>query len=390
MADAFKNLINARTVDLAGHHLQRAWAGFDRRRFERLAGDGLDALEFKARAMQLADALEATLPPDFAHAAPIIEASLSAPLALDAQGEPVGLATGEAGDGEGLRGWVVWSLAEFVARRGLGEVPRALACLHALTQRFSAEFAIRPFIQQHPAAVFAVLQRWVDDPSAHVRRLVSEGSRPRLPWGLRLRALVADPSPSLPLLRALQNDPSAYVRRSVANHLNDIAKDHPDLVAQWVQSHRPGASANTEALLRHASRGLIKQGHAPTLAAWGLGLGLQGQAQLVLSARRARVRDDIGLEVRLTSQSEKQQTLVVDYVVHHVRANGGTSPKVFKGWKLVLAPGATSTLSKRHSLRPVTTRTLYPGRHRIDVQVNGSVCAQADFELLTGRRPGRT
>jgi 3-methyladenine DNA glycosylase AlkC len=110
------------------------------------------------------------------------------------------------------------------------DVPRALRCLHALTQRFTAEFAIRPFIVQHPQRTLATLQRWVHDPSAHVRRLVSEGSRPRLPWGLRLQALVRDPSPTLPLLRALQDDPSAYVRRSVANHLNDIAKDHPALV----------------------------------------------------------------------------------------------------------------------------------------------------------------
>lgn len=382
MADAFKNLINARTVEQAGHHLHRVWTGFDRERFEHRAAAGLEALEFKARAMQLADALEATLPLEFARAASVIEASLAAPIALDDQGEPVGLATGDADAAEGLRGWVVWSLAEFVARRGMDDVPRALACLHALTQRFSAEFAIRPFIRQHPAAVFPVLQRWVEDPSAHVRRLVSEGTRPRLPWGLRLQALVTDPSPSLPLLRALQSDASAYVRRSVANHLNDIAKDHPDLVAQWVQTHRPGASARTEALLRHASRGLIKQGHAPTLAAWGLHRGLQGSAQLSLSARSAPVGGEIGLAVRLRSHADAPQTLVVDYLVHHVRANGGTSPKVFKGWKLTLAPGATGTLSKRHSLRPVTTRTLYPGRHRIELQVNGEVCAQASFDLL--------
>ena len=287
MAEAFKNLINARTVDSAGRHLQRVWPGFDRKAFERQAAQGLDRLEFKARAMQLADALEATLPGDFARAADHIQASLAPPIPLDAQGEPLGLAAGEAGDADGLRGWVVWSLAEFVARRGMDDVPRALACLHALTQRFSAEFAIRPFIQRHPQAVFPILHRWVDDPSAHVRRLVSEGSRPRLPWGLRLQALVADPAPSWPLLRALQDDPSAYVRRSVANHLNDIAKDHPDLVAGWVQAHRPGASAHREALLRHASRSLVKQGHAPTLAAWGLGQGLQGKARLHLSAPQA-------------------------------------------------------------------------------------------------------
>ncbi len=381
MAEAFKNLINARTVDSAGRHLQRVWPGFDRKAFERQAAQGLDRLEFKARAMQLADALEATLPDDFARAADHIQASLALPIALDAQGEPVGLATGEAGDADGLRGWVVWSLAEFVARRGMDDVPRALACLHALTQRFSAEFAIRPFIQRHPQAVFAVLHRWVDDPSAHVRRLVSEGSRPRLPWGLRLQALVADPSPSWPLLRALQDDPSAYVRRSVANHLNDIAKDHPDQVAEWLRTHLQAASAERRALLHHASRGLVKQGHGPTLSAWGLQHGFQGEATLQLSARRASVGQDVGLEVHLRSRSRQPQSLVIDYIVHHVRANGGTSPKVFKGWKLELPGLDTLTLTKRHSLRPVTTRTLYPGRHRIEIQINGQVSAEAAFEL---------
>jgi 3-methyladenine DNA glycosylase AlkC len=383
MAEAFKNLINARTVDQAGHHLQRVWAGFDRPRFARHASTGLEALEFKARAMQLADALEATLPPEFSQAAQVIETSLAPPTPLDTQGEPVGLASGDsvAQEDAGLRGWVVWSLAEFVARRGMDDLPRALACLHALTQRFSAEFAIRPFIQRHPQAVFATLNTWVNDPSAHVRRLVSEGSRPRLPWGLRLQALVADPSPSWPLLRALQDDPSAYVRRSVANHLNDIAKDHPDQVADWLRTHLKEASAERQALLRHASRGLVKQGHAPTLAAWGLARGFRGDASLQLSARRAVVGEHIDLELQLHSRSRQTQSLVIDYIVHHVRANGSTSPKVFKGWTLDLQGPGTRTLTKRHSLRPVTTRTLYPGLHRIDIQINGEVRAGASFEL---------
>ena len=383
MAEAFKNLINQGTVDRAGHHLHRVWPGFDRRGFERRAAAGLDALEFKARAMQLADALEATLPPDFARAAHLIEDSLAPPTPLDARGEPVGLASGDDGDRDeaGLRGWVVWSLAEFVARRGMDQVPRALDCLHALTQRFSAEFAIRPFIQRHPDAVFATLRRWTDDPSPHVRRLVSEGSRPRLPWGLRLQALVADPSPSLPLLRALQDDPSSYVRRSVANHLNDIAKDHPDLVADWLVTHLAQAGAERLALLRHASRGLVKQGHAPTLVAWGLQPGFDGRAVLRLSADRARVGGDIGLSLALRSRSGAPQTLVIDYRVRRVEAQGRTGAKVFKGWKTTLAPGASLTLDKRHSLRPETTRTLHPGRHEIEVQINGQACARAAFDL---------
>ncbi len=380
MAEPFKNLISVHTVAHASKHLQRVWPAFDRQRFEQQAAQGLDALEFKARAMQLANALQATLPADFAEAARVMEASLAEPLALDAAGEPVGLS--EAQSQAGLSGWVVWSLGEYVARQGMADVPRALACLHALTQRFSAEFAIRPFIQQHPEQTLAVLQRWVHDPSAHVRRLVSEGSRPRLPWGLRLHTLVANPAPTLPLLRALQDDPSAYVRRSVANHLNDIAKDHPDRVAQWVREHQQPANTQRTALLRHASRGLIKQGHAPTLQAWGLAPGMQGEATLSLSTDHARVGEDVGLHVTLRSTAPQHQPLVVDYAVHHVRANGGTSAKVFKGWKLTLEPHAGRTLDKRHSLRPVTTRQLYPGQHQIDLRINGQTCASARFELL--------
>lgn len=380
MAAPLKHLINATTVTHAGQHLRRVWPAFDHLQFEQRASHGLETRAFKARAMQLADALQATLPDNFYAACDVIENSLGPPLALDAQGEPVALVAGPRG--EGLTGWVVWSLGEYVARRGMNHVPRALACLHALTQRLTAEFAIRPFLQQHPEASIAVLHHWVNDPSAHVRRLVSEGSRPRLPWGLRLQALVADPAPTLPLLRALQDDPSAYVRRSVANHLNDIAKDHPDLVAEWIREHRREASAERSALLRHASRGLIKQGHAPALEAWGFGRGLQGEASLSLSTDHVTVGEDVGLHVTLRSTAQQLQPLVVDYAVHHVRANGSTSPKVFKGWQLTLAPQETRTLDKRHSLRPVTTRPLYPGRHRVDLHINGQTCASADFELL--------
>ncbi|KRC11929.1 DNA alkylation repair protein [Hydrogenophaga sp. Root209] len=377
--EPFKNLINATTVANAGLHLQRAWTDFDRPRFEALANDGLDALELKARMLQLAGAMHATLPGDFKLACTVLEASLAPPLPLNTLGEPVGLSTAEATTG--LSGWVIWSMGEFVARHGQHDVPSSLACLHALTQRSTAEFAIRPFIQQQPEAVWPVLAQWSTDPSAHVRRLVSEGSRPRLPWGLRLHALVADPTPALPLLRALQDDASSYVRRSVANHLNDIAKDHPALVAGWVKDHLIAATPERNALLRHASRGLIKQGHVDTLAAWGLASGLKGQAHLSLSATSAAVGESIGLNVTLRSTARGPQPLEIDYAVHHVRANGATSPKVFKGWKLTLAAGEERTLVKRHSLKPVTTRTLYPGPHRIELLVNGKALAQASFDL---------
>jgi 3-methyladenine DNA glycosylase AlkC len=373
--EPFKNLLNPALVRAAGQALHAAWPPFDKAAFVRRANRNLEALELKARAMQIADALEATLPERFDAACALIEAAL-APAVEPGVELPV-VSTG-------LRGWIVWPLGEFVARRGQAEPERALAALHALTQRLSAEFAIRPFIVKHPALVLATLQQWAADPSAHVRRLASEGSRPRLPWGLRLQALVTDPSPTLPLLASLQDDPSDYVRRSVANHLNDIAKDHPAVVVAWVREHLPGADRNRMALLRHASRTLIKQGHADMLALWGAATPFDGQARLTLSPRRLHIGDSVALTLRLRSASVEAQSLLIDYAVHHVKADGSTSVKVFKGWSLSLAPGETRTLQKTHSMRAVTTRRYHAGRHLVDVRINGQVAAQAAFSLTVG------
>ena len=374
MSEPFKNLIHAGTVRLARQHLSRAWPGFDGKHFEALATARLESLELKARALHLCSALEATLPADFNHAANVIEASL-APV----NGDETLAALHEAT--AGLTGWVVWPLAEYVARRGLDAPTRALAALHALTQRFTAEWAVRPFIERHPELTFATLHRWTDDPSPHVRRLVSEGSRPRLPWGLQLKGLIADPSPTLPLLRALQDDPSEYVRRSVANHLNDIAKDHPELLARWLGEHLADAKPARRALLRHACRTLIKQGDAAVLKAWGLGQRLKGSVQLTLSAKRVRVGDSLGIELSLQSTAKRPQKLVIDYAVHHMKANGQTSPKVFKGWALELAPLEQRVLTKHHSMRPITTRRYHAGRHELDIRINGEVLASGGFDL---------
>jgi 3-methyladenine DNA glycosylase AlkC len=250
-----------------------------------------------------------------------------------------------------------------------------------LTQRFTAEFAVRPFLIHHPELTLATLGQWVGDPSQHVRRLVSEGSRPRLPWGLQLRSLIDDPSPTLPLLRALQDDPSEYVRRSVANHLNDIAKDHPQVVAQWLQDHLSGASKERQALLKHASRTLIKSGDAAVLKAWGLGAAFKGESQLTLSPIKLAVGEHLTLTLDLRSTSRRPQTLAVDYAVHHVKAHGGTSAKVFKGWQLVLPAMGAVSLVKRHSMKLITTRRYHAGRHGITVQINGAPVASAHFDL---------
>ena len=154
------------------------------------------------------------------------------------------------------------------------------------------------------------------------------------------------------------------------------------MVADWLRDHLPDAPPERRALLRHASRTLLKQGHPRVLKAWGLGQALRGEAHLTLSPRRVAVGGKVELALQLASTSAKAQGLAIDYVVHHVKANGSTSPKVFKGWQRTLGPHDTCRLLKSHSLKPVTTRVLYPGEHRVDVQVNGTVVASASFRLL--------
>ena len=383
MAEPFKNLLGAAAVDAAARHVKRVWPAFDAQRFTAAALAGLDALEMKARATQIAAALEATLPARFETAARLIEAALAP--------APDHVEIGKLAPGDvGLAGWVLWPVGIFIERRGVeqtSQVPRALQALHAMTQRFTAEWAIRPFIEQHPALTFKTLQSWATDPSPHVRRLVSEGSRPRLPWGLQLKALIRDPAPTLPLLLALQDDPSPYVRRSVANHLNAIGKDHPALVAAWVEQHLPGAKAERAAVLRHASRSLIKRGDRRVLAAFGLGRALKGTLTMSIAPARIKLGESVQLAVSITSGARQRQKLVVDYAVHHVKAHGGTSAKVFKGWAVDLAPGETRSLQRQHAVRPITTRSYHAGRHAVDLLINGQTVATAAFDLALLPKP---
>ncbi|CAN5872631.1 DNA alkylation repair protein [soil metagenome] len=372
--EPFKNLINAGTVHAIGQQLLKVWPAFGRMRFEALALEGLEALEFKARARHLSAALEATLPDDFDRAAGLLERALAPPAPVEGISGPRDLDAG-------LSGWAVWPLGEYVAKRGLASPARALKTLHALTQRFTAEWPIRAFIEQHPELTFALLREWASDPSEHVRRLVSEGSRPRLPWGLQLKGLIKDPAPTLPLLLLLQDDPSDYVRRSVANHLNDIAKDHPAIVAEWLEQHLPDAPAERRALLKHASRTLIKKGDARVLAAWGLGAGLRGSATLSVSPKTVAVGASLQLAATICSSAAKPQKLVIDYAVHHVKASGATSAKVFKGWSLELGPREERQLARSHSMKLITTRRYHAGRHVVDLRVNGEILATAEFDL---------
>lgn len=223
-----KALMGPELISLIGESLQRVAPGFNLRRFQTTATRGLDTLEFKPRAMRIAEAMAMELPGDFDAAAPLLIRSFGPTL------EPT--------DGNGLAPFFYLPHSQLIARWGVARFDSGMAANYALTQRFTAEFSLRPFLIEHRSKCLEVLRKWTTDPNPHVRRAVSEGTRPRLPWGMRLPEFQRDPAHSLPLLETLKDDPELYVRRSIANHLGDIAKDHADFVFEicksWIEQAR--------------------------------------------------------------------------------------------------------------------------------------------------------
>ncbi|NZD50844.1 DNA alkylation repair protein [Rhizobium leguminosarum] len=364
MPEPLKNLLHEALVgDMADRIAGNAQI-FDRNRFVMLATDGLGARELMERSALIRDALFATLPGDFREAAAILKASLPA-----------------AGR-RGLSGWMLLPVNQFIAARGLDHFDLGLELLKALTPHFTAEFGIRSFIHRDQQRALAIISGWVDDPDQHVRRLASEGTRPRLPWAIRLPQLVKDPAPILPILIALMDDPEDYVRRSVANSLNDVAKDHPDLVAAFIAGHIEGASPERRRLLKHASRTLLKKGHAQALANFGFAASDSLECELRLRNAEVMFGEGLDFEIRVTNAGERAQSLMIDYAVHHVKSDGSLSPKVFKCKAIMLAPGQSHTIERRHAMRPITTRRYYPGEHRIAVLVNGAQTASQSFVLV--------
>jgi len=368
--EPFKNLLSARTAQHIAEQAQIHVPGFSRTEFLEPLIPALDPLEMKDRARAMAAALGAQLPRDGATRAQILEAML----------HPNCTGPGDC-DAHGLRGWAVWPLTMVVAEHGLDDFDRSLHLLRAMTMRFSSEFAVRPFLIADQTRALAVLEGWLDDPNPHVRRWISEGTRPRLPWGERLPNLIADPSPALPLLTRLRDDPSEYVRRSVANHLNDIAKDHPDVVTDIAHRWSTDASPNRRSLIKHGLRSLIKAGDPKALAAVGLNTPQIEAGAPVLAPDTVALGEALTISCEIRSTSSTAQRLAIDLVVSFLKADGSLRPKVFKGTQLELGAHASATFAKALPLRAVTTRKHYAGDHAIALRINGQDTPQTRFTL---------
>jgi len=366
-----KDGLNISAVERIAESLACTVPGFPKKDFTADTTKGLEALELKERVHHIIGVLHGYLPDDFNKTADIL-------IQLKANWIP-----GDPNDT--LAGFAAWPIIDYVGEHGLGHPEQALDVLKELTALFSAEFAIRPFINEHFELTFQCLKEWCADPDEHVRRLVSEGTRPRLPWGTRLPQFIDDPSPVLRLLEKLKDDSSEYVRRSVANNLNDISKDHPEKVVVICRRWQKSPSSGKTWIIRHATRSLVKAGHPDVFGLLGYTENPCVQVQsLEVSPKQICLGESLEFTVVLKSKAAVPQKVVVDYAMHHMKANGQTRPKVFKLRSLEIAPGATVELTKRHAIKPVTTRKYHPGKHAIEILVNGKTFGRVGFTLHAG------
>jgi 3-methyladenine DNA glycosylase AlkC len=369
MAATLKDFFSPALVRRLSADLARAHPQFDSAGFTRRAVRGLGALELVDRGRHLSRALGEFLPPDYPEAIAVLLRSLGPEHATD---ELVGV---------GMAPFFYLPHVLFVAERGVEHFDLSMRAQVELTKRFSAESSIRRYIAADPERAFRYFDAWCDDGNPHVRRLVSEGTRLRLPWAERVRWLDDNPERVVALLDRLKDDPTTLVRRSVANNLNDLGKVHPALLvetcARWLDGH-----PERRPLVEHALRSAVKRGEQGALALLGFGSTATIELEGVrFRPRRVAIGGKVEVGFTLVSTGNTRQELLVDLAVHFVAARGA-SRKVFKIDRMTLAPGERVLLSKSISLAVHTTRKPRPGRHEVDVLVNGAAIPAGSFQVV--------
>ena len=360
---ALKDYINEEVVLRLGTAFTSAWPDFPKRAFQKHATAPLAELSFSERTSHIAAVLKRSLPAHFPTALEILVSTLPAPL-----------------DGfEGVlneRFWL-WPLGDFIRDYGDEYVKESLEACYKLTKCFTAEFAVRPLLKRDPDYCLDVLSTWTNDPNEHIRRLISEGTRPRLPWSSRLDL---PRNKVLPLLEALQDDSSDYVRRSVANHLNDLGKADIDWLPEYLSGWLDKAGDERIQIIKHALRNHVKQGHSGALKLLGYEAFEPAHFQLETS-KQVTIGEYIEFFCSFKNTKDKPQPLIVDFAIHFRKANGELSRKVFKWKTFEAAAGEEIQLSKRMQLAQRNTRKLYPGKHKLDVQINGKIVQESAFLL---------
>lgn len=357
-----KNMIDQDTVEAVFRAVASIDSVFS---VQKAMDDVFDAtfsdLELKQRIRRVAHVLGKHLPDDYRSALSVL------------------VAAAEIVDGAGFAGM---AFNDFVEEYGTDDFDASVPALAVFTKVVSAEFAVRPFIVSNQARMLAVMETWAKDQDPALRRLASEGSRPRLPWGIGIPTLKKDPKPTRPILELLRHDSSEDVRRSVANHLNDISKDHPAYVVDLLATWQDGSSEIAE-ISKHALRTLLKNGDPGALTL----LGFDPEVPIDVVGLRvdpdpANEGDSTRAHWLVVNLGAESQEVMVDYAVSYHRAGKDPTRKVFKGAVMALEPGQELAVNRKLSLAQMSTRRIEPGTHSVEVQVNGVVKARIGFEVI--------
>lgn len=369
MAELLKDCYNESSLSALAARFRAAYPAFPAGAFVRGVLDGNWAeLGLKARVRRVTLQLGASLPAGYEESLTVLDRALAA-----------------APAGEG--GLALLCFPDFVEVYGQDPAHWALsmAALARYTPYATAEFAVRPFLLRDEARMMAQMAAWARHENEHVRRLASEGCRPRLPWGQALPSFQKDPSPVLALLEQLKADPSAYVRKSVANNFNDISKTHPQLVLETAKRWY-GVSKETDWIVKHGCRTLLKQGVPEALALFGLaGAGLVAVDGFALAPAQVPIGGALSFSFCITAK--KATRVRLEYGVDYVKANGRRSRKVFQLSELSLKENERRAYTRAHSFADASTRRHYPGTHAVTLIVNGAGRGTLEFEVVKEKEP---
>ncbi|WP_367084166.1 DNA alkylation repair protein [Pseudomonas sp. HOU2] len=359
-APALKEIFNAERLQHIASEMSAVYPAFKAKAFLKHANQGLAELSVMQRMARVSESLHAVLPLDYEDSLEVLR-ELAPRL---------------------NSGFVSMCLPHYVASYGGHAFDTSMQALKYFTTFGSSEFAIRHFLRSDLARALELMHDWTQDQNHHVRRLASEGTRPRLPWSFRLEAVQANPQLTAGILDRLKTDESLYVRKSVANHLNDVTKEHPEWVLDTVEGW-PLENKHTAWIAKHALRSLIKQGDLRALTV--IGAGAKAEVELLdvrVEPAVVRLGEAITLSFTVKSTVAREQRLVIDYAIDYVKANGGVSGKVFKLKTVELAGFGEVVVGRRQVIRDFTTRRHFLGRHGVRVLVNGAVLGSAAFEIV--------
>lgn len=378
MAEPFKNMYNEQFFDRFTKDLKLVINDFDAHEFvSRIMDDEWENRELKQRCRHITTVLKEFLPTDYKDAiAKILElldyVKSTYPDFSVIDDEKFGL-TLEYGA----------ILDNYVEQYGLDDYETSVRAIEKITQFTSCEFAVHPFIIKYPDEMMKQMLLWSKHEHWGVRRLASEGCRPRLPWAMALPNLKENPAPIIPILENLKNDPSRFVRLSVANNLNDIAKDNPETVIDLVKKWR-GESKEVDWIIKHGCRTLLKQGNPEMMELFGFDSVIENISidNFQIPTPKVKVGDSLEFSFKLLNHNDKKVRIRLEYAIYYQKANGTLTKKVHKISEKEYAADSVTQITRKHSFRVVTTRKLHLGLHQIAVIINGNEFEKYSFELV--------